>query len=293
MSLKDFICTPDCTILHQFLKNFSGEAPLTPPQWRIQRVHCRGGVTKSARGAAGGGCGRGIPLPAGGGPGASPGKIFWKMDANGAFWAHFLPSSCRISPKKFCVIFAFKAPFQRSYKAKEGDFFSSSTYGGGGGSGSPRENFWKTDANGAFLAYFCRVRVDFSPKIVCNFCFQISDLLYTWCGRMFILAVEEKPKRGIFYLLAVGGSGSPRENFWKTDANGAFWAHFCRVRVDSPPPKKKLCVIVSFKTPISMMREIFFLLHGGEGGGAGESSRFFFFFFFWKTDTNDTFWLHS
>ena len=40
-----------------------------------------GGVTKSARSAAGGGFRRGYPPPAGGGPGASPGK----MDANGAF----------------------------------------------------------------------------------------------------------------------------------------------------------------------------------------------------------------
>ena len=44
-----------------------------------------GGVTKSARSAAGGGCGRGNPLPQVGVRGASPGKIFEKKDANGAF----------------------------------------------------------------------------------------------------------------------------------------------------------------------------------------------------------------
>ena len=44
-----------------------------------------GGVTKSARSAAGGECGRGYPPPAGGGPGGLPREIFRKMDANGAF----------------------------------------------------------------------------------------------------------------------------------------------------------------------------------------------------------------
>ena len=44
-----------------------------------------GGVTKSARSAAEGGCGRGYPPPAGGGPGRLPREIFRKMDANGAF----------------------------------------------------------------------------------------------------------------------------------------------------------------------------------------------------------------
>ena len=44
-----------------------------------------GGVTKSVRSAAGGGCGRGKPPPAGGGPGGLPREIFRKMDANGAF----------------------------------------------------------------------------------------------------------------------------------------------------------------------------------------------------------------
>ena len=54
-------------------------------QQRIQRVHCRGGVTKSARSAAGGGCGRGFLPPSGGGPGGVPRENFRKMDANGAF----------------------------------------------------------------------------------------------------------------------------------------------------------------------------------------------------------------
>ena len=55
---------------------------------------------------------------------------------------------------------------------------------GGGGSGSPQEKFWKTDANGAFWANFCRVRVDFPPKIVCNFS-KIRSPSCPWCGRFF------------------------------------------------------------------------------------------------------------
>ena len=69
----------------------------------------RGGVTYSARSAAGGGCGRGKPPPAGGGSGASPGKIFEKWMQMVHPEPIFLPSSCRFSPKKLCVIFAFKA----------------------------------------------------------------------------------------------------------------------------------------------------------------------------------------
>ena len=144
-------------------------------QWRIQRVHCPGGGgTKSTRSAAGGGWGRGIPPPAGGGPGASPGKFL----KNGCKWCILSPFFAEFvsnfSPKivcNFCLqssdlsIYVMRENFhlscRRSYQAKEGEFFIFSQYGG---SGSPRENFWKTDANGTFLAYFCRVRVDFFPK---------------------------------------------------------------------------------------------------------------------------------
>ena len=89
-----------------------------------------------------------------------------------------------------------------------------------------------------------------------------------------LTAVEEKPKRGFFYLLAVRGGGfgvSPRK-FLK---NGCKW---CILSPFSPSscrfPPKKLCVIFAFKAPISIMRDIFFLSHGGGGGGG--SSRFFF-----------------
>ena len=80
----------------------------------------------------------------------------------------------------------------------------------------------------------------FSPKIVCNFCLQSSDLRYTHCGRIFTLAVEDHIKQEGNFLSSRrrggGGSGYPRENFLKTDANGAFLAHFCRLSVDPPPP---------------------------------------------------------
>ena len=48
----------------------------------------------------------GYPPPAGGGPGASPGKFFRKMDANGAFWVNFLPIACWFPPPppfNFCL----------------------------------------------------------------------------------------------------------------------------------------------------------------------------------------------
>ena len=62
-----------------------------------------------------------------------------------------------------------------------------------------------------------------SPKIVCNFCPQSSDLRNTYCGRIFNLAVEDhiQPKRGVFYALAVGGGvGVFPRKFLK---NGCKW----------------------------------------------------------------------
>ena len=162
-------------------------------------------------------------------------------------------------------------------KPKRGFFLSSRSTGGG--RSLPEKSFEKR-------MQMVHSKPIFAHKIVCNFCFQISDLLYTWCGKIFTLAVEEKPKRGIFYLLAVrgGGSGSPRENFWKTDANGAFWAHFCRVRVDFP--QKRVCNFCFQSSDLHDAGDFFPSAWGG-------SSRFCWFFFFWKTDTNDTFWVHS
>ena len=61
-----------------------------------------------------------------------------------------------------------------SYKAK-GEFFIKIIISQWGeeGSGSPREKFWKTDANGAFLAHFCRLPVFF-------FFFFLQNG-YKWC----------------------------------------------------------------------------------------------------------------
>ena len=61
-------------------------------QWRIQRVHCRGGVTKSARSAAGGGCGRGYPLLQVGVRGPPPGNFLKK----GCKWCILSPFFCRV-----------------------------------------------------------------------------------------------------------------------------------------------------------------------------------------------------
>ena len=129
----------NCTVLFNFY---------TCTQWRIPEGPLPGGVTKSARSAAGGG---GCPPLAGVVRGPPPGN--------------FLKNGC-----KWCIL-------------------------------SP------------FFVEFVSI---FSPKIVCNFCLQSSDLRYTWCGRIFTLAVEDhiKPKRGIFYLLAVWG-GLPEKIFEK------------------------------------------------------------------------------
>ena len=78
-----------------------------------------------------------------------------------------------------------------------------------------------------------------SPKIVCNFCPQSSDLRNTYCGRIFNLAVEDhiQPKRGVFYALAVGGGGRglPENIFEKWMQMVHSEPIFCRVRVDFFP----------------------------------------------------------
>ena len=147
----------------------------------------------------------------------------------------FLPSSCRFFSQKLCVIFAFKAPIfrytwcgrifhlscRRSYQAKEGGIFYLLAVWGGGGFGVSPRKFLKNGCKWRILSLFLPSSCRFFPKNCVYFCFQISDLLYTWCWKIFTLAVEEKPKRGRFYLLEVGGgSRSPRENILK---NGCKW----------------------------------------------------------------------
>ena len=118
-------------------------------QWRIQRVYCPGGgVMKSALSAAWGRVRKGDITPAGLGPvGPSPGTfliIGCKWCILNPFFAEFV----LISPQKFCVKVAFKAPiyvmrenfhlrFRGSNKAQEGIFISSRRIVGG--SGSPRK----------------------------------------------------------------------------------------------------------------------------------------------------------
>ena len=97
----------------------------------------------------------------------------------------------------------------RRWSSQSGELFILSQYGGGVGV-SPRK-FLKNGCNWCVLSQFFAefVLFFFLQKIVCNFCLQSSDLRYTWYGRIFTLAEEDhiKPKRGVFYLLAVGGGG--------------------------------------------------------------------------------------
>ena len=208
-----------------------------------------GGVTKSARSAAGGRVWEGeAPSCRWGSGGPPPGKFL----KNGCKWCILSPVFAEFVsiffPKNFVQFLPSKlrssiyvkrenihlSTNRRSYKAKEGDFLSSRSMGGGGSGVSPRK-FLKNGCKWCILSPFMPSSCRFFP-IICNFCFQISDLLYTWCGRIFTLAVEEKPKRGIFYLLVVWGD-LPEKIFekWMQIMNGAFWAHFCRVRVDLFP----------------------------------------------------------
>ena len=113
----------------------------------------------------------------------------------------------------------------------------------------------------------------FSQKFVCNFCFQISILLYTWCGKIFTLAVEEKPNRGIFYFLAVGGgSGLSEKFFFKNGCKWCILSPFLPSSCRFHPQN-----VCNFCLQCSDLHnaEDFFLSHGG-------SSRFFLLFFFLK-----------
>ena len=92
------------------------------------------------------------------------------IDANGAFWAYFFLSNSCWSLPHLCVRFAFKTPMygmrekfspQLNIKKKEDSFL----FNRSSGSGSPRENFWKMDVKGAFLAH--------SLPIACWFYFRV------------------------------------------------------------------------------------------------------------------------
>ena len=99
-----------------------------------------------------------------------------------------------------------KASFSCWRKAKEGIFYLLAVWGGG--RGLPEKIFEKRMQMVHSEPIFAEFVSIFYPKILCNFCFQISDLLYTWCGKNFHLSCRGKAKEGIFfYLLAVGGGG--------------------------------------------------------------------------------------
>ena len=122
-----------------------------------------------------------------------------------------------------------------SYKAKEGNFLSSRGRRGVGVPPPPWENFWKTDATGAFWAHFLPTCRFFSQNFVCNSCLQSSDLQYVMRKNFHLSCRGSISQRGELFYHCRRGGRSPRGNFWKTDANGAFLAHFCRLPVDFFP----------------------------------------------------------
>ena len=146
------------------------------------------------------------------------------MDANRAFWAHFLPSSCWFFPKIVCN-FAFKAQIfdictwcgkiftlavENHIKPKRGDILSSRSKGGVGV--SPRE-FLKNECKWCILSPFLPIACWFPPPKLCiilSFKALISDIR----------------DAGEFFSFRMGrGGGPPRVFIWKTDANDALWVH--------------------------------------------------------------------
>ena len=111
---------------------------------------------------------------------------------------------------------------------------------GGGPGGLPQDFFFLKKVHPEPI-FFWRICIDFLKKMFIfspKFCEKLlhAKLRYrsTWCGIIFILAVEDhkKSKRG--NPLAVGGGGvgvSPR-NFLKNGCkSGAFLAHFCQYAI--------------------------------------------------------------
>ena len=70
--------------------------------------------------------------------------------------------------------------------------------------GPPPGKFLKNGCKWCILSpFFAEFVLITSPKIVCNFCPQSSDLRHTCCGKISNLAVEDhiQQKRGVFMLL--------------------------------------------------------------------------------------------
>ena len=73
-----------------------------------------------------------------------------------------------------------------------------------GSGGPPPGKFLKNGCKWCILSpIFAKFVLITSPKIVCNFCPQSSDLRHTCCGKISNLAVEDhiQQKRGVFILL--------------------------------------------------------------------------------------------
>ena len=141
--------------------------------------------------------------------------------------------------------------------------------------GVPRENFWKTDANGAILAQFFLACWFFSKKFCVIFAFKAPIFDIRDVGEFSPeLRGSYKVKRGVIYPLAVGGGGdgvSPR-TFLTNECKWCILSPFYRLPVHFFLPK--LCVIFAFKVPISdiLVRdtgEVFSFLTGGGGSSPG------------------------
>ena len=132
------------------------------------------GVTKSARSAAGG-CRRGKPLSQVGVFRVPPPGKFLKMDANGAFLAHFFAEFVSIFSPKILCNFCLQSSMMRenvhlscrgSYKEKDGTFLSSRSRGGLGV--SPRK-YLKNECKLCILSPFLHSSCRFSPQKLCVF----------------------------------------------------------------------------------------------------------------------------
>ena len=144
-----------------------------------------------------------------------PREIFRKMDANGAFWAHFLPIACWFPPKLDIPLLQV------------------------GVQGPPPGNFlekWMQMVHSESI--FCRLRVDFPPPPPFNFCLQGSAPIYVM-RRIFTLSCIDA---GVdIPLLQVGVQGPPPGNFLEKRTQMVhFEPIFCRLQGEFYPIKSPM-----------------------------------------------------
>ena len=166
-----------------------------------------------------------------------------------------------------------------------------------GGSGSPRV-FLINGCKWCILSpgFFSDCLLTF-PKIVCNFCLQISDRRYKHdSGGNFALSVEDhiKSKREFFSSRSRWRFKITRRKFLKKDANSAFQALFCRLLVNifskiawdfrDNPEDVRYAIMRS--NMFTEYKEGIILLSRRGVRGEGHTK---VIFFLWKPDANDAF----